>query len=107
MEKPLRFAENILRELEERVANASPALSTERGDLFLWFGMPFGAIKLKIPVSEYFEFTNSLAEEVRPRPINLVPVEGKSFEVVVYSGISPLTVKEGLAFIGEKKLVLL
>lgn len=104
MDIPLRFSKNILRELDELVANGEPVLSSERGDLFLSESLSLGAIRLKVDIPKYFGFIASLAEEVWPRPIYLMPVEGRSFEIVVNGRVM---VENNSTFINGKKLVLL
>lgn len=104
METPIRFSENILRELEGLVVNGKPVLSSERGSLFLLENLHLGAIKLRVAVPEYFEFIKSLAEEVRPRPIRLVAIKNRNFEIMVNAQVR---VMKNSTFINGKKIVLL
>lgn len=104
METPIIFSGNILRELDELVVNGKPVLSSEKGNLFLLENLHFGAIKLGVSVPEYFEFIKSLAEEVRPRPIWLVAVKNRKFEIVVNAQVE---VTGNSTFINGKKIALL
>jgi hypothetical protein len=65
------------------VAEDSPALSTERGDLFPSGQIPFSAVRLKVPPMSYFRYIESLQPDERPDIFRIVFVDDLAFHVVI------------------------
>ncbi len=100
MQSLIRYSTNILRALSESVSKA-PTISTNRGDLYFLSRYSMGAIRLKIPLSEYFDFLESIPEN-RPKPSWTVPVSNLNFEIVVDANIE---VRDGKTFVDGREVV--
>jgi hypothetical protein len=77
------IARNVLAELENAIDQRQPALSTERGDLFLSDDLPAAAIRLKSRVQDYFAFLAALPQPSRPELCKIVPLNNVAFEIVI------------------------
>lgn len=100
----IRIAGNVLAELSGIVAEQSPALSTERGELFPSDALPFAAIRLKIPFADYFAYLMSLPGEERPSAARIVPVDDAPFHVVINGFV---TVENGRTTVNGKPTTIL
>lgn len=87
MNAPLRFSKNVLGELQSVITENKPAITSEKGELFLLASMPLGAIRLKIPVEEYLTYIDSLPESTKPRPAHVLPYSGKNFQIIVNAAV--------------------
>jgi hypothetical protein len=79
----IRIARSVLVDLENIVSHGQPALSTERGDLFVCDSLPLAAVRLKIRLHDYLTFLASLSQSDQPAPFRVAPVDDVPFEVVI------------------------
>ena len=93
MEQILKFSRNITEELEELVSAEKPVFSSDKGDLFVSEAAPVGAIRLKVPLTEYLAFIESLDESERPKKFHLVPIEDEPFQIMVNA---PVKLEDGV-----------
>lgn len=102
----IKFAKNILKDLQREVDGNSPVLSTEKGDLFLLKDAPVGAIRLKMPALEYLEYIAKLPGDRRPRLSHILPQENVDydFQIVVYA---PVEMREGDTYLEGRKVTIL
>ena len=99
MNPHVRIARNVLAELSRIVSEGSPALSTDRGDLFPSDNLPVAALRLKTPVSDYLAYLASLSEDERPSAPKIVLVDDLPFHIVINGFVS---VENGLTAINGK-----
>ncbi len=104
MNPSVRIAGNVIAELSHLVQTATPALSTQRGDLFPSAALPFAAIRLTIPRADYFAYLKSLPPNEQPSPARIVPVEDLPFDIVVNGFV---TVEAGRTAINGRPATLL
>lgn len=83
MKPQVRISRTVLAELSQCLAERSPVLSTDRGDLFLPEQLPVAAIRLRIPAMSYFHYIESLQPEDRPDIFRIVIVDDLPFHVVI------------------------
>jgi hypothetical protein len=98
------IARNVLSDLSHLVAEATPALSTVRGDLFLPDNLPFAAIRLNIPFTDYIAYLAALPPGERPQAFRIVPVKDLPFHIVINGAVR---VENGGTAIGGKPATIL
>jgi hypothetical protein len=96
------IAKNVIKDLEA-AADKAPLLSTERGDFFAVPGLGLGALRLRGDLDAYLDFVSE-ANKGEAALAFLLPYQNPKFQVVVNT---PVTVRDGKAFIAEKEFTLL
>jgi len=100
----IKFSNSILNQLDELVRDTRPIIETEKGLLFYSDKLPLAVIKIKIPIDQYLNFIKSQGDDVRPRLSNIIPVNDRSFEIVVNT---PLIITNGKVGIGGREVILI
>ncbi len=103
MEKILKFSKNIIEELNKLVSAGNPVLSSDKGDLFVSDTAPVSVIRLKIPVTDYLAFIESLDTE-KPKRIHLIPINNESFQIIVNA---PVVIENDSTLINGDKVCIL
>jgi len=98
------ISQNVLAELSRIVAEGSPSLSTELGDLFPSDTVPVAAVRLKISTADYIFYLSSLPSEKRPSLAKIVPIDNLPFHIVINGFVS---VENGQTAINGKFATLL
>lgn len=99
----IKLSQNTIQELEEKITNNAPILSTERGELYTLDNLPLGAIRLKVSLKEYFKFIESLNKH-KPARFYLIHIENKNFQVAINAQVY---IKSKKTFINDKEIILL
>lgn len=102
--EPMMFGNSVLRMLSKAVAESPAIATTERGSLYLLPRRSMGAIRLNVTFSKYLEFLETLDQEVQPRVLWIVPVDGQNFQVVINTAVE---VRDGKTFVDGREVVLL
>jgi hypothetical protein len=97
----VKLAENVLRSLDECVQSGQPALSTERGGLYLSNEVPAACIVLAIPLEAYRDFLIGLPESVRPYGHDVVVTAGRRFQIALFS-MGGVSIENGNVKLGRR-----
>jgi hypothetical protein len=101
----IKFSASVLDQLDRQVAEGLPIVKNERGEFFSQPGKSsVGAIRLKVSLAKYFEFIESVDESLRPPLAKLIPVDNRSFQIVVNA---PINILEGKLFLGNREVIIL
>lgn len=85
MQTLLQFSDNVLEELNALVKSAHPDFQGVRGSLFISKTAPVSAICLTAPKDEFLQSVLDLPEL---STLNIVPVEGYSFDIVITGNVA-------------------
>ncbi len=102
MSNLLLMSENVLKELTAQVAAGKPALSSERGELFMLPDLPVGTVKLKTDLDAYEQFLKK--ENGDKKMPFVIPYPHENFHVIINTQVS---VRDGKTFVNETEYRLL
>jgi len=99
----IKLSKSTIVDAKQAIANGAPVFSTERGSLYR-LSDSTGFITLRIPQTEYAQFTLAVEEDKKPKGIEVLLIENQDIKFFVFGKIE---VEKGVVILNNRPVVIL